>query len=322
VTNVWHQVGNEPLGKGDLSAYIAWLVEVIRLAEARGLKVAVPGFGVGNPDEMLFDKGVFDPLIRAVRTHHLIHQHEYFFVEPQSEPFHIGRVLFWRDRARQLGLPRPKIVVSEAGKDKGGGAGDGWMGQGWNQAYYLDLLLKQAAVYRPFDIPMLVFCYGTGARTQQNPQGDWWSFDVQKADWLLNGISRYNEQVRKEKGADVTELPPNTPTRVGQVKAIPSTTDVVNIRQSPTTAATVVGTLKIEEDVRFAEPPQYPGWYWVKKQTGIEGWTSKQGGAVVIEAYPDQTPQPQFTKDELKSLAVLHTGIATIFQAAADRMAE
>lgn len=325
---LYQQVGNEPDGYGDLRDLIDWLMKVIPLAEKRHLKLALPAFGMGNPDDLLFDTAALDDLIyMIIYGGHLWIQHEYFVFNAPTEPYHVGRIKTVLNRIEFLrirtpDLPDMKIVISEAGTDIGGGFGDGWrnraatQGKEWTPEYYVARLLEQASVYAPLGVPMIVYCYGVGF--------DWRSFDIQDENFILSQLLEYNLKVSDESEAEMsTPLPAGTPVKQGTLTAMPST--AVNVRSDPNVgASTVRFQAKVGDKGSFATPSDYIGWYWYKDLSEREGWISFQSGAVVFTEDVTEPPPPPvvpslLTATDLLNLAEAHTLIASIFMNAAKR---
>ena len=99
----------------------------------------------------------------------------------------------------------------------------------------------------------------------------------------------------------------------------------INIRNAPSTNASVVGSITSGPKVmEFAEPANYGDWYWIS--TGaVSGWISKLRGYPTPVRLSLATTQPTppaisgLTASELEMLAVHFGDIAGIFQKAADR---
>lgn len=329
--NVYHQILNEP-GGGNLVDYAQqvemanWTAAAMRYASSRRIRLTGPAHAVGNPHETFFGKGVYDPILKELKGWHTWMQHEYFVNHPALEkPHHIGRVFNVRARARQIGLPDPKVIIGEAGRDvagKPGPDGDGWKNANWQPGTpeeYWNRLRAQAEIYRPYGYPMLVFCVGEGF-------GDWISFDIQKESFIFSAMTAYNKTVPDiAVGGVITvtpkPLPPGTPTKDGYVAVIPGA--FVNMREAPTTSAKDVGDVMKQEALVYAEPASEPDWYWVQKTGGLSGWVSKQGGNVQIKEIevipPPVIENGYLTKADLSALAALHRDIAAIYEAAAAR---
>lgn len=117
VNGVVLQVLNEPTLD---DAAQTWLEELVSLCPS-GVRLALPHFGVGNPYEKDIEAGRYDWLLRLVcGTRHILALHEYFYDDPIKEsPYLCGRFQFWLQRAEQLRLPKPKIIITEFGRDAG-----------------------------------------------------------------------------------------------------------------------------------------------------------------------------------------------------------
>jgi hypothetical protein len=182
---------NEPAG--DWAAISRWCADVMSIAAAYNKPVVVGNFAVGNPPEAVIATGDLDPLLIAFNDFplHYLGVHEYFVLNPASEPWNVGRWKRLADRANQIGAQRVRFLVTEAGRDFKGGAGDGWQSV-MDEKTYAEKVTQQAALYAPESVPMAVFCYGTGGA------GAWQSFDIQDAPIVLSAITAYNTQTQEE----------------------------------------------------------------------------------------------------------------------------
>jgi hypothetical protein len=179
------QAGNEP--GGDMRALAAWTAELIAKANVLGRRLAVCSFSVGNPDEDQIAAGWYDPILRGLAgSRHVLSLHEYFHDKPAQEPYFVGRYRHFLRRADQLGISRPVVVITEAGRDLGGGTNDGWRGQGWSEADYARRLDEAQTVYAPDGITACVFAYGAGFDQR------WQSFNVEGATALLEAMAGMN----------------------------------------------------------------------------------------------------------------------------------
>ncbi|MFQ3568780.1 MAG: hypothetical protein SNJ59_17470, partial [Aggregatilineales bacterium] len=112
---VYVQVLNEPntYTSAQANAQLArWLVDVINLANARGIRVCVANFAVGHPAETFLT--AFDPLLAALHHHpqHVLGVHEYAQISMKAEQsYHIGRFQALLSRCRALHLRPARIVV-------------------------------------------------------------------------------------------------------------------------------------------------------------------------------------------------------------------
>ena len=113
------QVFNEPSGAG-LFAASTWIEQLV-LSCPPDMTLATPNIAVGNPSEDEILAGKYDRLLKAIcGTRHYLALHEYFYDDPIKEsPYLCGRFQFWLQRAEQLRLPKPKIIITEFGRDAG-----------------------------------------------------------------------------------------------------------------------------------------------------------------------------------------------------------
>ncbi|MDW8259434.1 MAG: hypothetical protein RML32_08320, partial [Gammaproteobacteria bacterium] len=187
--NVVVQALNEPDGYRNLEVLGLWCALAMREASRRRIRLALPNFAVGHPDEHAIMRGALDDLIVEFGRHpeHLLAVHEYFVEDPTREPYHVGRVQTLLKRFDFLRVPRPLVVVTECGRDVGGGRHDGWRDTGWGEIEYSNRLLSMARVHTQTGVyASCVFCYGPGFGN------DWQSFNVDDAGTVLEAAERYN----------------------------------------------------------------------------------------------------------------------------------
>lgn len=278
VNGVLVQCHNEPFIDGlSAPAFVDWNIRALREARARGVRLAVGTFAVGNPHESLIAGGAFDALLRELRANEALMVHEYFLEHPTAAPEYgwlCGRVEYWTDRMKMVGSACKTILVAEYGKDKGGGITDGWRHTGWTASEYASKLVSGLRdIYKPLsdasgiDIHPLIFCVGTGAGMR------WDSFNIEGVQDVYNAMQTWN-------AAQVTAPPPvptypapetlgtPAPKRVAGVK-----NDYVNVRAEPTTSAPVVGQLVVDNviDVR---PGRWVGngYTWAHMTAPVTGW--------------------------------------------------
>jgi hypothetical protein len=277
------QLYNEP-SPGNLDAFLSFLEGVCSLCPPN-VALAFPNFAVGNPHEADILAGKYDRLLKLVcGTRHILSLHEYFRDAPVSEaPYLCGRFTYWLERAKQLGLTAPRIVITEFGRDHGGGRHDGWRDQGWSEAQYWARLLKARELYKQYSIPVCIFGYGRGF------SDDWASFDVEGATELLNNMASYRE------GTSVTTYP--APTTGGERVALADVPNgvYVNIRAQPNPAsatsnnAAKVGELLIGDEVEYFPNAKEGEWVYVRilnavarasgRQNAANGWVSLKPAA-------------------------------------------
>ena len=306
-TGVVAQVFNEP-EIGDLDTFLDWLEELVRLCPA-DLTLCLPNFAVGNPHEDLIRNGAFDRLLGLVcGTRHYLGLHEYFKTDPFGEsPYLCGRFTYWLDRAKTLGLPRPKIILTEHGRDVGGQRGDGWRGTDWSEDRYADLLMQtHLRLYLPHGIPVCVFGYGDGA------DREWQSFSVEGADTVLRRIAEYNQMTQP-------------PTQQRQATA----NVALNLRPTPSTAQ--VQLVRIPAGASFAiwQQPVLlgDGLSWVNAAyDGKQGFVAVSVNGAVTYAIKETEPPPpdgvyseNLTDDEIQQLITFHSGIAAVYKALWER---
>lgn len=247
------QVLNEPFGYGNLPALAAWCATVMAIAAGRGIQVCVPNFGVGNPTET--PGADLDGLWEAFRQfpQHYLGLHEYFQNEPADEPYRTGRFRNILRRFDQLRIPHPKIIISEAGHDIGGGPNDGWRAV-FDEVSYAARLERQASIYKDTSVvAMCIFCAGRGGG------GMWQSFDVETAGTVKQRMVDYNRNNPMSNSTPTPPLDYGTRQPAGTITLVNAS--VVNIRNLPTTqGSTVLGQFKGSEVVPFYDTPQNNWW--------------------------------------------------------------
>ncbi len=155
---VIHQLLCEPAPHGDrLRVKNAWLVECIKEASRRGLRLCVDNVQSVVIEQSELDAGLYDDLLRALAQHseHILGIHEYglgdlwfntsafgmtvltenrsldvrAYTNPANDSVlqqeyvrkpseaHLGRVEIIAQRCRKIGVPMPKVVYTECGWD-------------------------------------------------------------------------------------------------------------------------------------------------------------------------------------------------------------
>jgi hypothetical protein len=255
------QAGNEP--GGDMRALAAWTAELIAKANVLGRRLAVCSFSVGNPDEDQIAAGWYDPILRGLAgSRHVLSLHEYFHDKPAEEPYFVGRYGHFLRRADQLGISRPVVVITEHGRDLGGGPEDGWRGQGWSEADYARRLDEAQTVYAPDGITACVFSYGAGFDQR------WQSFNVEGAPDLLRAMEAMN--VGRED--DDVAGPPGWKTAKTKAPGVK-----VNMRSAPSLTAPVVRTVQTGDWLHPSGVPVQSGghaWQRVNDENCLTGWVS------------------------------------------------
>lgn len=158
VLGKWGHLGREgrvfePLCDIDGSQHIDrladWCAEAIDLANKAGITLALPSFATGNPplpSESAWTAS-HDRLLKilsAARDRHYLSVHEYL---PMA-PWRVGRFALWVNaRCEKLGIPPPRILVTEFGFDAGADDKTHWRSRGLNLTQYAATLSKFATEY-------------------------------------------------------------------------------------------------------------------------------------------------------------------------------
>jgi hypothetical protein len=240
------QVLNEPSGYSNLPNLAGWCSSVMSIASGRGIRVCVPNFGVGHPTEAPGTQ--LDGLWTAfgLFPEHYLGVHEYFQQDPVGEqPYHIKRWQSAVTRCQQLGITPPKIIVTEAGRDVGGGH-DGWKVV-FSESVYASKLQQQATLYKNTSVVgMCVFCMGKGGGNR------WETFDIETAGTVKQSMIDWN------RNNPMTQ--PNYGTRIPDATVVLVGASAVNIRPAPSTNNTPVGQLLGGEVVAYYSNP-VNGWW-------------------------------------------------------------
>lgn len=319
--NFYNQLFNEPSGYVNVPQLVNYTVACMDLARNHGKRLMVLNHGVWHPNVDLIRRGVYDPiLLRLADGFHGLGQHEYWIKDPLAEKDQVGRVLEFIKRAQVLGIQRPLIVITEAGRDIRGGE-DGYRSVPLSAEEYWRLLKLQQSVYALYGIPMCVFCLGEGARDKQYPEGRWKTYDYQNDPYILRSMESFNLGVQLPMTTPVP-LPPNTPTWQA---TIIEPAGPINVRNAPSTTATLFGQVSAGPAAyAFAEVSAYPDWYWIET-SAFKGWINKLKGfpvplklePVLTELVADPCP---WTKEQLLKMANLHTEMSMIFTEMADQL--
>lgn len=264
---VWQQVLNEPQGypqgtdTRNLIALNRWMTAVALEAVERKMRVVVGNFAVYHPERRAVIGGVFDSFLRVAclkPEYVVIGVHEYFVNFPDQERERVGRLMNWYERASMLGLPRPRIAVTEAGRDVNGHY-DGWRSTGWSEQTYFAKLKQQADVYGALGIHMAVFSTGEGAVDAATGQPRWRTYDIQDAQVVCRLAKEYNMN--------------DTVTWQSQFIK-PNGAYQVRVRQTPDTTAAILWL--IPQDGTFADVASDSTAEWLHVRSALgEGYASR-----------------------------------------------
>lgn len=274
----WLYVLNEPAGYGDLDTLVKWLIEVMRIAKNAGIHCVVGNWGVGSPDEKLIENGTFDALAAAIGDWHVLGLHEYFKNDAAAEaPWLCGRCSYWLER-----YPHLPIVLTEHGRDVGGGRNDGWQGTGWGESGYETRLSAAAPVCE--NLPRCLFCWGYGAGNQ------WLSFDVQStSDAFLAFVASFQEATVTPILAPVPQLTSATVTATADPSG-------ANIRAAATTSSAIIGKLHVGDHVMYLPMVIQGGVYSVGSAIRHDWLALGQGyvakGVITLKDVPSTPVKP------------------------------
>jgi hypothetical protein len=190
------QVFNEPNGyHSDLRPLASWCAELMRLASARGVRLALPGWGLGHPDEDAIARGDLDGMLRAFGeggdNGHVLFVHEYAVASMRAERrYHVGRYGHMLDRMTALGVRHPRVVIGEHGRDKEGKPGpegDGWQ-RVMNDDEYVAFLQAGEDAYA--GIARCLYCYS-------DANADWQTFNHADKPTVLAWLVARNDALER-----------------------------------------------------------------------------------------------------------------------------
>ncbi len=223
------QLLNEPNGHTALQPLAEWIAEVIRTVPSH-VTLVCANFGVGHPDPLRIIAGEFDEALKEISTtRHWLGLHEYFQTDPMTPPDLDNRIGRWRVFDKRIELlnkiadtpyPPLKIVLTEYGRDVGGGqgrGGDGWRNSSMGADAYANKLINAVqSVYmkRNPPIPVCVFSRGGGFDLGNDKGQAWESFDVDET--IISRLAAANATLNAPTGM----LPPTVPPVVWQPRKI------------------------------------------------------------------------------------------------------
>lgn len=281
------QAMNEPSTDSSIRQLQAWLADLMDKTPA-DQKLVVGNFSVGNPSEKAIQAGDWDVLLRKLAgSRHYLGLHEYFRQDGTKEPWHVGRFEEWLKRADALKIARPRILITEFGRDVGGGEQDGWRDQGWSAKEYADKCIAAARqYYDQYGIDALVFCYGSGGNNR------WQSFNVEGEDAFMDAIAAHNAAQVTAPRPPAPAVPP-APETLGQPApgyvSRTATNYGVNVRKTPTTTAEIVGLLKVGDVVSFRPKLWSDSGHDWRRLEQPAGWISE----TVADITPGVPPKPE-----------------------------
>lgn len=327
---VWLMTTCEPGWGADV---IAWHVRLMKLCIPRKIRLVVGNWSVGTPDPSVIEMA--KPLLELCAAHpelFVVGLHEYAnavitsgftggapdgwdqghnkqhhpdYQKPESWPlngeakiktkWHIGRFQFWLEYCRSVGIPLPRIVLTETGFDDVSDVKfwtntlprtDGYDGiRGfktlqtyWKQvfpqwshdrAYFEQLKYAQGNIFEGTPVEgACIYCYG-------HIDPNWAQFDTEGHTELLGYLEDYTVQPTPNyKPAEFVAGDTYTLVIKGAYR---------NLRETPGVGTgKLVGQVNAGEVVTALEQKIVASDYWWKIQTkaGDVGWVSFDGGAV------------------------------------------
>lgn len=274
------QCMNEPSGYEEVRRLSDFVAECMHHAHNAGMRLAVPNFAMGHPSEQAILSGQLDSMIFAFRQYpeHFLAVHEYANSSPKNEPYHIRRYRNLWHRFNLLNVKLPTTLITETGRDKGGGHGDGWFAAfNGNEDRYIEFLKELGECYNADGVFSAIYGYGPG--------WGWENFNIENAPKILAALPVIGKL--KEIPPMATVPAPVTGGVVGELSKLPGA--YINVRVQPNTSANVTGNIRLNEKLTYFPAAQHNGWIYVIKGT-VQGWVSLQGGAVVFKVYNPDIP--------------------------------
>ena len=278
-------LGNEP---GATQQLADWTLAAMKECDRLGRKGVILNFSTGNPEPEDWLK--FKPVLQyAVDNGHILGLHEYFDVDWRKDyPYHVGRFL----KIAELGLPVPKIVITEIGAVIGyvPDRGYRWADRMTDGHYGGVLVELDREIYNPLNMDVCVFAY-----TNDSSDDDWHTFHPR--DTVMGILAEYVPE------KPVINVPaPLTGGIRAELTKIPS--GYVNVRNQPN--GVDIGDVYQGDTGIYYPDEVHDGWVYFETDEGVNGWVSLQGGNVVftpITPEPEPEPEPkQSIEDILDSL--------------------
>lgn len=341
------QLLNEPHGYEDLNPLAAWIAQVMAIVPTN-VTLVVANFGVGHPDDMRITGGEFDAVLKAVSTsHHWLGVHEYFTDDPLSPTERHNKVGRWRIYDQRMKLinniaetpyPPLKIIVTEHGRDIGGGrgtAGDGWRNSGKSPDEYAAQIIsavRDVYVPRVPAIPVCVFSLGSGFDIGDGKGQEWSSFNIDDP-VILQALANANAQLNAPTGPLPPPTPPPAPAIEWVSRKIKTGTQGAYFRKQASVGADKWELLQGNKQIPVDYDPNGDVidddgiWrhYRILERVGYIHSTAAELLPVVEPPAPPPVEPPNeipdglmligATKDEVQQLALLHTQIAAIYTA-------
>lgn len=196
LSNVYLYSQNEPESSARCAA---WECALMDIAAVQGRRLVVGNFGMGGPQDAEW-RGPLRPLLeRLAGSMHLLGLHEYFdyhnwraagYDPLAGDNWLIGRFGRMFAACGEMGIFRPRVLITEHGSDSLFDAYHGWRA-GAELEYDTQLIEMDAQVYGPTPeiVGTCVFCWDeTG--------GKWETFNIKDAPELRDALARYAEQER------------------------------------------------------------------------------------------------------------------------------
>jgi len=233
------QIWNEPSGYVNVEALVEKAVDIVHMASADNLRVVMPMWGVGHPDNKLISSGVLDPLIETLYQHpeqyYGVHEYARTSIAEAIDEDHVLRCVAFLERAKKIGCPiaAQRIIVGEFGRDYMGRYEDGYRDNMTSEGYAVMHRSAEEA-YRAYGInKVITFCMGNGGGNR------WEKFNIEGDEIVQDALIDINTK-------SITEPPPAVEPPVESKKyygIIQTTALRVNVREAPSLNAKVVTTV-------------------------------------------------------------------------------
>lgn len=288
-------IGNEPDGYmpiADLRKMVTFYVRLMELFGNVRIPIAIPAWGVGNPDYAWFTDmdrmNVLKPLLEAFKRYsiHHLNLHEYCSYKGlEIGNGRVGRHTRLAELFKAHDYDMPPTLITEWGLDKIDESGiRTWQDAKLSEDAYADWHIEaQRLTYNaPYIKGVMTYCWGsTGA--------EWKTFDVSKAKQLHKRLIAANKE---QQPPVIQPIPaPPLPTPLGEPQEIRISGNGWRLRSEATDDSPKVGTLRNGEfvDIYPATATEADSYIWhIVKRKIVPAGEAAQGWS----AYPVRKETP------------------------------
>lgn len=291
-----------------MHVYAAWQAKIMDLCGAKGWKVAVGRFAVGNPREA--DYARMGAMWRALAKWHPLHTfspNEYLPQDIKDASGMVGRYLLGIQAAKAMTPPAWPFDVSigeygvvyrapDGGLDAYAGYSDSRIA--WSGAKAFKYLYDQwVKWYKPYGVDVSIFCWG------DDDVRKWSRFRIDTDNGFIKALTDAHEAGELQPMATAPLNPPYsvTPLTANSKYKISTPSgaagSIVNLRNAPVVTTTSdIGDVPHGAIVTALEEMVAGAEYWVKirLEGGQEGWVSRQANKVTFTPYtPPVVVEPE-----------------------------